>query len=289
MGNKFFFMRFPEGRRKALTFSYDDGVQDDRRLISILDKHGMKGTFNLNSGYYATEPGHQRQTKDAVTEMLKGTPHEVATHAFSHPFLGTLPLAMIAGEMIKDREALEAQFDTIIRGHAYPMGSYNDKVVEVLKNCGIAYARTTVSTEKFDLPTDWLRWNPTCHHKNPYLMELAQKFVEKPVPYQSRLFYVWGHSYEFNETHDNNWHVIEEFCDYMGGREDEIWYATNIEIYEYMEAFDRLIFSADGDLVKNPTARTLWFDFENQSYSIAAGESFRISERRDSNVKGYWV
>lgn len=289
MGNKFFFMRFPEGRRKALTFSYDDGVQDDRRLISILDKYGMKGTFNLNSGYYSAEPGHNRMTRDEATELFGNSSHEVATHAFSHPFLGTLPPAMIAGEIIKDREALEEQFGTIIRGHAYPMGSYNDKTVEVLKTCGIAYARTTVSTEKFDLPTDWLRWNPTCHHKNPRLMELAKAFVEKSVPYHSRLFYLWGHSYEFNEKHDNNWPVIEEFCDYMGGRESEIWYATNIEIYEYMEDFDHLIFSADGDLVKNPTARTLWFDFENQSYSIAAGESFRISDRRDPNVKCAWV
>ena len=287
--NKFFFMRFPEGRRKALTFSYDDGVQDDRRLISILDQYGMKGTFNVNVGYYASEPGHNRMSKDQITELFKNSPHEVATHSFSHPFLATLPSAMIAGEIIKDREALEAQFDRIVRGHAYPMGSYNDKVVEVLRACGIAYARTTVSTEKFDLPTDWLRLNPTCHHKNSRLMELAEKFVEKKAPYHSRLFYLWGHSYEFNEKHDDNWHVIEEFCDYMSGREDEIWYATNIEIFEYMEDFDRLIYSADGDIVKNPTARTLWFDFEGQSFSIAPGKTFRISERRDPNGKDYWV
>lgn len=289
MHNKFFFMRFPEGRRKALTFSYDDGVQDDRRLMAILDRYGMKGTFNLNSGIYSTEGGHTRMTKDEASELFENTSHEVATHAYSHPFLATLPPAMIALDIIKDREELEAQFGKIIRGHAYPMGSYNDKTVEVLKTCGIAYARTTVSTERFDLPTDWLRLNPTCHHKNPRLMELAQQFVEKPVPYHSKLFYLWGHSYEFNEKHDNNWRVIEEFCDYMGGREDEIWYATNIEIFEYMEDFERLIFSADGDIVKNPTARTLWFDFEGQSFSIASGESFRISERRDPNIEGYWV
>ncbi|MBO5938357.1 MAG: polysaccharide deacetylase family protein [Clostridia bacterium] len=289
MGNKFFFMRFPEGRKKALTFSYDDGVREDRRLVELLDKYGMKGTFNLNSGIYPTEGGHTRMMKDELTELLKDRPHEVATHAFSHPFLGTLPSAMIAYEIIKDREALEEQFGTIVRGHAYPMGSFNDKVIEVLRSCGVAYARTVASTEKFDLPSDWLRLNPTCHHKNPRLMELAQKFAEMQVSYHSKLFYLWGHSYEFNEKHDNNWHVIEEFCEYMGGRGDEIWYATNIEIFEYMEDFDRLIFSADGDIVKNPTARTLWFDFEGQSFSIAAGESFRISERRDPNVKGYCV
>ena len=49
-------MRFPGGLAKALTFSYDDGVEQDIRLVEILDKYGMKGTFNLNSGCYA-KPG----------------------------------------------------------------------------------------------------------------------------------------------------------------------------------------------------------------------------------------
>ena len=289
MHNKFFFLRFPEGRAKALTFSYDDGVQDDRRLMSILDQYGMKGTFNLNSGLYSQKEGHSRMTKEEATELLKDSPHEVATHAFSHPFLATLPPAMIASDIIKDREALEEQFGTIVRGHAYPMGSYNDKVVEILKACGIAYARTTVSTERFDLPTDWLRLSATCKHTCPRLMSLAKQFADLKPTHHAKLFYLWGHSYEFNEKHDNNWHVIEEFCEYMGGREEEIWYATNIEIFEYMEDFDRLIFSANGDLVKNPTARTLWFSFEGQTHSIAPGESFSISERRDPNVKGYQV
>lgn len=49
------FMRFPQGRAKALTLSYDDGVEQDIRLIEIMGKHGLKGTFNLNSGLYAEE------------------------------------------------------------------------------------------------------------------------------------------------------------------------------------------------------------------------------------------
>ena len=253
-------MRFPEGRAKALTFSYDDGVQDDRRLISLLDQYGMKGTFNLNSGIYPTEGGHTRMMKDELTELLKNTRHEVATHAFSHPFLATLPSAVIASDIIKDREALEEQFGTIIRGHAYPMGSYNDTVVDVLKACGIAYARTTVSTERFDLPTDWLRLPATCHHKNPRLMALAKQFAEMKPTYHAKLFYLWGHSYEFNEAHDNNWHVIEEFCEYMSGREDEIWYATNIEIYNYMTAQRHLQISTDEKVFYNPSAIDVWVE-----------------------------
>ena len=40
------FMRYPGGKAKAVTFSYDDGVQQDKRLAEIFDKYGMKATFN---------------------------------------------------------------------------------------------------------------------------------------------------------------------------------------------------------------------------------------------------
>ena len=34
---------------KALTFSYDDGVEQDRRLVELFNKNNLKCTFNLNS------------------------------------------------------------------------------------------------------------------------------------------------------------------------------------------------------------------------------------------------
>ena len=279
--NKFLFMRFPEGRAKALTFSYDDGVEQDIRLVDILNKHGMKGTFNINSGLYAPEGTvypegrvHRRMTENAISELFRSGGHEVAVHTYTHPFLETLTPAVIAYEVIKDREVLEGQFGEIIRGMAYPMGTFSDEVVEVLKSCGIVYARTTKFTEKFDIPTDWLRLWATCHHNNPRLMELAHQFVEMDVKRHPKLFYLWGHSYEFEGN--NNWEVIEEFTDYMGGREDDIWYATNIEIYEYIEDYNRLVQSVDGTILKNPTARKLWFSLNDRVMSIEPGETINF-------------
>ena len=40
------------GKKKAVTFSFDDGVMQDIRVIEILDKYGLKGTFNLNKGVF---------------------------------------------------------------------------------------------------------------------------------------------------------------------------------------------------------------------------------------------
>ena len=41
---------FPGGKTKAVTFSYDDGIVSDKKLVKILNEYGMKGTFNVNSG-----------------------------------------------------------------------------------------------------------------------------------------------------------------------------------------------------------------------------------------------
>jgi len=274
------YLRFPRGLAKALTLSYDDGVEQDMRLVEILDRYGLRCTFNINSGLYTPEgtvfPSgqiHRRMTEKQVLKTFLGSAHEVACHSLTHPYLDKLPPAMAAREIIKDRENLEKQFGTIVRGMAYPYGTYSDSLVEILKSCGIVYARTVESTNSFGIPTDWLRLKPTCHHDSPELMDLARKFAEEKADRSPWLFYVWGHSYEFEAN--GNWHVIEEFAGYTGGR-DDIWYATNIEIYDYIDDYNRLQFSVEGTRVKNPTARTLWFEYDGRLYEIGPGETTEI-------------
>ncbi len=121
------FIQFPKGKKKALTLSYDDGVEQDIRLIEIMKQHGLKGTFNLNSGLYAEEgtvypPGtvHRRMTEKAVTEVYGGSGMEVAVHGLTHPFLEQLPVNLCTAEVMKDRENLERQFHTIVRGMLIP-------------------------------------------------------------------------------------------------------------------------------------------------------------------------
>ena len=276
------FMRFPGGLSKALTLSYDDGVEQDIRLVEIFNKNGLRATFNLNGGCFAPEGKvypegtiHRRMTKEACVALFKDSPHEVAVHGYTHPFLERLSPAQVAYEIIKDREALEEAFGCIVRGMAYPYGTFNDDVVRVLEDCGIVYSRTTKQTEKFDIPTDWLRMPATCHHIHPKLMEYADKFVNDKSMKKPLLFYVWGHSYEFEER--NNWDVIEKFAEYVGGK-DDIWYATNIEIYEYIKDFERLVFSTDMRRVKNPTARTLYLHLNKKEIALAAGEELAIED-----------
>ena len=274
------FMRFPGNKAKALTLSYDDGVEQDKRLISILDKHGIKCTFNINSGLFSPEGTvfekgqiHRRMTEKEAVELYKDSGHEVAVHGLTHPFLEQLPTNMATYEIIQDRKNLEQLFGTIIRGMAYPFGTFSDEVVAVLRASGIVYSRTVMDTEDFSLPTDWLRLPATCHHKHPELNSLTERFVTQTPRFAPWLFYLWGHSYEFEA--DDNWNIIEEFSKKIGGRND-IWYATNIEIYNYMEAYQNLLFSVDASMVHNPTSHTLFFEYNNQSYQINPGESLRL-------------
>lgn len=269
------FMRFPDGKKKALTLSYDDGVEQDIKLISIMKEYDLKGTFHLNSGCYAKEGTvyaednvHRRLTQLQAYKLYNTSGMEIAAHGYSHAFLDQLPTNLCTMEIVKDREQLENQYKQIIRGISYACGAHNEEVVECLKIAGIAYARTVLDSGDFSLPKDWFRLKPTCHHNNIKLMELAHKFVEEEPVRSSWLFYLWGHSYEFER--DNNWEVIQNFAQYIG-RQDNVWYATNIEIYEYIKAYNNLIFSMDGMIVHNPTATKLYFQKEQILYAINPG------------------
>ncbi len=277
-----FFMKYPGGKSKALTFSYDDGVDQDIRLIEIFNRHGLKGTFNLNSGLYTPEgtvyeKGQiiRRMTEAQVTELYSHGGHEVACHGATHGYLDSLPPSAMAGEILNDRIALEKQFGRIIRGHAYAYGVYNEESLACLKTCGIVYSRKVGNSESFSMPQNWLELVPTCHHKNKRLMELGEKFVTSKER-RPLFFMVWGHSYEFER--DDNWEVMEKFAEFIGGKED-IWYATTGEIYDYVQDFGRLIYSADAKTVYNPTARTLWLEShltDGEVISIAPGETVRL-------------
>jgi len=268
------FMRFPGGLDRALTFSYDDGVSPDKRLVSIFKKYGLKATFNINSSEFSPDDpslprnGTRLSAKEAV-ETYEGM--EVAVHGAIHPFWDQMPDASATYDIIRDRLALEKLFHRIVRGSASPYGVMGEKCKNALKAAGIVYCRTTVSTEKFSMPKDWLELPATCHHGNPRLMELADRFFVFDKPRAPQLFYVWGHSYEFDN--ENNWNVIERFAEKMSGHPDKIWYATNGEIYDYTEAYNRLVWGVDLDRVYNPTFTEIWFFYAGKTYRIMPGET----------------
>lgn len=242
--------------------SYDDGMEYDYRLVEIFNQSGIRGTFHLNSGRLGEK---ERVRPEDVAGLYKN--HEVSVHTVNHPYLTQIPDAQVLEEILEDKERLEELCGYPVRGMSWPFGAYTDHVIGLSEACGMEYSRTVAATGSFDLPQDFMKWHPTAHHDDD-LEGLWKKFMEREFE-QMLLFYVWGHSFEFDRNH--NWEKIGNFCRMAGGRED-VWYATNIEILDYVQAARSLRFSRNRKMVYNPSAQDVWISVDREPVRIAAGE-----------------
>ena len=222
-------------KNKILIFSFDDGVTQDERMIKILNRYGIKGTFNINSELLA-KPGeliregvrisHNKISPSDVRRIYAG--HEIAGHTLTHPRLPAMEDdSEIIRQVEEDRRNLSELAGYEVTSFAYPCGGVNndDRVAELIKShTGIRNARTITSSHTFALPKNVYRLDPTVyfHAETDLAFELAEKFIAMEAT-EPQLFFVWGHSYEF-DIH-NTWDRFEEFCRLLGGRED-ICYTT---------------------------------------------------------------
>ena len=115
-------------------------------------------------------------------------------------------------------------------GFAYPGGGQNhdERVVDLIrKQTGVRYARTIIPALSFEKQEDLLVFKPTVHHFAGWdqLFALGEQFLALPADTDA-LFYVWGHSFEFDIF--NDWDRFEEFLQMMANKKD-IHYLTNKE------------------------------------------------------------
>lgn len=226
------------GKMKAVTFSYDDGVTQDKRLIETFNKYGIKGTFNINSALLGTDNvlnysfgsvQHNKIKPGELADVYKG--HEVAVHTLTHPHLPGLPEEEIIRQVEEDRLKLSELCGYEVVGMAYPGGGVNFdlRVADIIKkNTGVKYARTIVHSFGFDLPKELYTFSPTVHHNDSErCLKLIDEFLALEAD-KPRLLYIWGHSYEFDLF--NNWELLDEICSRISGHED-IFYGTNRECF----------------------------------------------------------
>ncbi|MGN1346113.1 MAG: polysaccharide deacetylase family protein [Eubacteriales bacterium] len=259
------FNLYPGGVSHCLTMSYDDGPAEDLRLLDIFNQNGIRGTFHLNSGSIFS-----RVHAEKLAAVYAG--HEISCHMVSHPFPEDLPDMALLAEIQEDRRTLETAAGCVVRGMSYPFGNYNRRVIQVLRTAGIEYSRTTRATNAFTLPEDFLEWHPTCHH-NGGILEKFREFEPDDRWGRAKLLYIWGHSFEF--PRNDNWSMMEEFCR-MAGHRENIWYATNIEIVDYVNAARALRFSVNCDRCFNPSAVDVWFSVNGEKACCKAGECLTL-------------
>ncbi len=227
------------GKKKAVTFSFDDGVTQDIRLVELLNKYGLKGTFNLNSAklgllgdfWNIDEKSIPRRmiNASAVKDLYKG--HEVAVHTLTHPNLTLLNDETVIRQVSEDAKALSELCGYPVIGMAYPCGGVNndERVAGLIReNTSIQYARTITSTLSFELQKGTLlRFNPTLHFLNDKTETVVEEFLALQTD-QPQLLYIWGHSYELDYA-EERWVRFEKLCQKLAGRED-IFYGTNKEV-----------------------------------------------------------
>ncbi|MBQ9119597.1 MAG: polysaccharide deacetylase family protein [Lachnospiraceae bacterium] len=224
-------MGWTEQYKKAVTFSYDDGVAQDLRLLEIFNRYGMKATFNLNTGLNAENGSWVYMGKEVkrlnLAEHIKTYEgHEIAVHTRTHPNLLEVDDVTFDREIREDAEEIERLFGRKPVGMAYPYGTYSDEIIAKLPAYGIQYSRSVWQNHDFALQDNLLAFRPTCHHDDEALFDLAERFLAME-PDTPQIFYIWGHAYEFDGK--ENWDRIEKLCQKLAGRND-IFYGTNAEV-----------------------------------------------------------
>jgi peptidoglycan/xylan/chitin deacetylase (PgdA/CDA1 family) len=240
--------------KKYFTVSYDDGLEQDKKIIEILKRYNIKGTFNISSGILGKRTKIGRIGNYGLFDMaidkktvLKTSPHyiiprdeiaqvyqgfEVASHAYCHEYLSRLPADKLQFSISEDVRELSALVGYQIAGLAYPYGATSDAVVDCLKKNNLQYARTVKSSGSFAFPQDPLRLQPTCWHGAKNTLELLDQFIRAEPVTEDLLFYMWGHGYEFDYGAErNSWGYFERICE-MAASHDEIICCTNKEAFE---------------------------------------------------------
>ena len=228
------------GKNKAITFSYDDGVLQDKRLVEIFNKHGLKGTFNLNSEllgkartltYNGMTVDHTKVNPEDVKYIYDG--HEIAVHTLTHPNLTEISDdEEVIRQVEQDRLNLSELAGYEVLGMAYPCGGVNcnDRVANLIKNnTPIKYARTIITTNSFEPYPDLLQYRGTISHFAGWedMLRMGKEFIELETD-TPKVFYIWGHSYEF-DFYPERWELFDKFCEMISGKPD-IFYGTNLEI-----------------------------------------------------------
>lgn len=265
---------YPDGKYKALIMSYDDGLVQDIQLIQLFNQNKIIGTFNLNSAYLGAtrnwfgDSVFQRYIpKDSLLIVYKN--HEIAAHGAFHKDFVNISDAEILEELNADISVLTELTSREIKSMAYPFGNTNEHIAKVVSTTQITNARTVSDTYKFDLPTDYLIWNPTCHDSKA--LDYLDEYLALNK-HELSLFYVWGHSWEFGD--EKRWENIVKFCKQIGDRND-IWYTGTGQFTDYIRAIKKVEIH-DNEIINPLENENVWIETSRGFRTLKHGEKLKI-------------
>ena len=257
---------YPGGKKKAFNITYDDGVLQDVRFVALLNKYGLKGTFNLNSqlmesGFSWAHPSGvpvTRLTRQEIGDLYDG--HEIASHTLTHTYMQNLDRAGIMEQLGRDRKNLEAIFGREVKGFAVPFDYYSQEIADCAEECGFEYARKSEFSLSYKPCTDWYHWKTGVYHITPELRPFVKGFLL--TDRELAVCQIVGHSYDLDT--ENLWETLEEICAQVAEQED-VWCCTNLELVRYLKAMEAF----DGT---NRSDLDLWFENDGKIVKVSRNE-----------------
>ena len=232
---------YPGGKKKAFNITYDDGVLQDERFVAILNRYGIKATFNLNSQlmqeeFSWTHPSGmevRRLSPERAKHLYDG--HEIASHTLTHPYMQGLSDEELYRQLKADKENLEKLFDKEVKGFAVPFDYYDDRIAQCAKSCGFRYARMSEFTGNFTPCTDAYHWKTGIYHITPELTDFVAAFLNTRE--ELAVCQIVGHSYDLDA--ENLWGTMELICAAVS-KCDDVWLCTNAELVEFLSSRNEL-------------------------------------------------
>lgn len=268
---------YPGGKAKAFNITYDDGVLQDVRFIALMNKYGLKGTFNLNSALMETEfawthPNGmtvKRLPTTVVAELYQN--HEVASHTLTHPYLNQLTEQEIMHQMAKDKENLEQITGKPVLGFAGPFHHWNQMIADCAKNCGFEYARNAEERYCYEPPEEYYHWSAGTYHIMPGFRDFVAGFFQTPV--ELALCQIVGHSYDLDA--ENMWQTMEAIMKQVS-QDETILSMTNLELVRYLKAMSMA--TVTEDVIHNPSDQPLWFEKDGKVICVLPQQTMNLQE-----------
>lgn len=262
---------YPNGKAKAFNITYDDGVLQDVCFVELLNKYGLKGTFNLNSGLMETEfewthPNGmtvKRLPTGVVAELYQN--HEVASHTLTHPYLSTLTEEEVMEEMARDKENLERLTGKPVLGFAGPFHHWGPMIVECAKRCGFEYARNAEERYCYAPPEDYFCWAAGSYHIMPGFRDFVEGFFDTEE--ELALCQIVGHTYDLDA--ENLWGYMQSVLQRVAG-DERILSMTNLELVRYLKAMRSVVITEN--TISNPSNQPLWFEKDGKVICVEPGE-----------------
>ena len=201
---------------KYFLLSFDDGTVYDRPFVQLLNRYGIKATFNLNTGLedfvwnYEDRFPIRRQRLAEIQELYTG--HEIASHSLHHHWLNTLTPPQISREIREDCRTLMEQFGLETIGFGVPFTACGEREIRIIRKY-VRYIRLSEFAESFALPRDPYHIPIHGLYNDADIREKIAAFAANEL--EDSLFVMAGHSYELEVL--DPWGYMEQLRQYISG------------------------------------------------------------------------